>query len=205
MQDNPNYSYIGTVKTPDGGTHYVKDAEARAAITAIENRVDLAEEDIGTLKAAVKGGTHFLGKTTTPLTDRCTTNPVTVVTATGTKQVTAVAGDFAVRERTEGGATIGVEFLFDGTHWTELGSTGTLKALAFKDSASGTVKPTGTVSKPTATVTPQTAAIAHLTAAVDAETETLTLGSTTHTVMTGVAVDVSQPTFAGDTKTVTVS
>ena len=56
MQDNPNYSYIGTVKTPDGGTHYVKDAEARTAITAIENRVDLAEEDIGTLKAAVKGG-----------------------------------------------------------------------------------------------------------------------------------------------------
>ena len=43
MQDNPNYSYIGTVKTPDGQTHYYKDAEARAAVTAIEERVDLAE------------------------------------------------------------------------------------------------------------------------------------------------------------------
>ena len=47
MHDNPNYSYIGTVKTPDGGTHYVKDAEARTAITAIENRVDLPTLPVG--------------------------------------------------------------------------------------------------------------------------------------------------------------
>ena len=205
MQDNPNYSYVGTVQTPDGQTHYYKDAEARAAITAIEERVDLAEEDIETLKEAVKGGTHFVGKTTSQLVDRCTTNPIAVVTASGTKQVTAKAGDFTVMERTVGSGTVGIEFLFDGSCWTELGSTGTLGTLAYKDSASGTVKPTGTVTKPTASVTPQKTGIAHLTVAVDEDSETLVFGSTTHQVMTGVEVDVSQPTFEGDTKTVTVS
>ena len=205
MQDNPNYSYIGTVKTPDGQTHYYKDAEARAAITAIEGRVDLAEEDIESLKEAVKGGTHFLGKTTTQLTDRCTTGTITVVTATGTKQVTAKAGDFAVCEKTVGTGKIGIEFLFDGSCWTELGSTGTLKALAYKDSATGTFKPEGTVSKPTATVTPTTETIAHLTVSVDEDSETLIIGSVNHTVVKSVAVDVSQPTFTGTQKAISVS
>lgn len=205
MQDNPNYSYLGTIQTPDGTTHYMKDAEARTAITAIESRVDLAEEDIATLKEAVKGGTHFIGKTTSQLVDRCTTNPITVVTTTGTKQVTARAGDFAVREKTVGTGTVGIEFLFDGTCWTELGSTGTLGSLAYKDTASGTVTPTGTVSKPTATVTPQKTSISHLTVTVDEDSETLIFGSTAHQVMTGATVDVSQPTFTGDQKTVTVA
>lgn len=205
MQDNPNYSYVGTVKTPDGQTHYYKDAEARAAITAIEDRVDLAEEDIETLKEAVKGGTHFLGKSVTNLTDRCTTNPIVVLKNGVQKSVTAQAGDFTVCEKTVGEGTIGMEFLFDGSCWTELGSTGTLGSLAYKDSATGQFKPTGTVSKPTATVTPTKEAISHLTATVDAENETLILGSVTHNVMTGASVDVSQPTFTGTEKTIEVS
>lgn len=36
MQDNANYSYISTVVTPDETTHYIKDAEARDAITGLE-------------------------------------------------------------------------------------------------------------------------------------------------------------------------
>lgn len=205
MQDNPNYSYIGTVKTPDGQTHYYKDAEARAAVTAIEKRVDLAEEDIELLKEAVKGGTHFIGKCQSSLTDRCTTNPVQIATATGTKAVSAKAGDFTVCEKTVGTGKIGIEFLFDGTCWTELGSTGTLGSLAYKDTASGTYKPEGTVSKPTATVTPTTETIAHLTVSVDEDSETLIIGSVNHTVVKSVAVDVSQPTFSGTQKAVSVS
>ena len=205
MQDNTNYSYIGTVKTPDGQTHYYKDAEARAAISAVEDRVDLAEDDITSLKAAVLGGTHFLGKSLTNLTDRCTTNPVRVVSGGEEKTVTAVAGDFTVCEKTVGTGKVGIEFLFDGACWTELGSTGTLGTLAFKDSATGQYKPEGEVSKPTATVTPVRTSIAHLTVQVDAENETLILGSVSHNVMTGVSVDVSKPTFAGTQKSVTVS
>lgn len=201
MQDNPNYSYISTARTPDGGTHYLKDAEARNAITAAEERIGENAQDIADIKEAIRGGTHFIGVTATELTDGCTTNPIVIDGV----NVTAKAGDFTIRNKVVEGAVTGLEFIWTGAKWSELGSTGTLKALAFKDAASGTVKPTGTVSKPTAAVTPQTAAIAHLTVAVDAETETLTIGSATHTVMTGVAVDVSQPTFTGDTKTVTVS
>jgi len=37
MQDNPQYSYISTVITPDNATHYIKDTEARDAITNLEN------------------------------------------------------------------------------------------------------------------------------------------------------------------------
>jgi len=205
MQDNPNYSYLGTVKTPDGQTHYVKDAEARQAITAAEGRLTTAEGDISTLKEAVKGGTHFLGKTTTELTDRCTTNPITVVSGDSTKTVTAKSGDFTIREVQQGSSTIGIEYLFDGTCWTELGSTGTLGSLAYKDSASGTVTPTGTVSKPTASVTPTKESVDHFTATVDTVNETLVIGKVTRQELTDVGVDVSQPTFTGDQKSVVVS
>lgn len=37
MQDNANYSYISTIITPDGNTHYIKDAEGRTAITNLES------------------------------------------------------------------------------------------------------------------------------------------------------------------------
>ena len=36
MQDNPNYSYVSTVITTEGDTHYIKDSEARDAISSLE-------------------------------------------------------------------------------------------------------------------------------------------------------------------------
>lgn len=201
MEDNPNYSYISTARTPDGCTHYLKDGEARRAITAAEERIGENAQDIADIKEAIKGGTHFIGVTSSELTDGCTTNPIVIDGVS----VTAKAGDFTIRNMLVNGAMTGVEFIWTSAKWSELGSTGTLKALAFKDAATGSVKPTGTVSKPTATVTPQTAALAHLSATVDPETETLTFGTTTNTVVTGIAVDVSQPQFTGDEIDVTVS
>jgi hypothetical protein len=55
--------------------------------------------------------------------------------------VTAVAGDIVVY--------INSEFIFDATKWILLGDLSGLKALAYKDSASGTYTPAGTVSQPT--------------------------------------------------------
>jgi len=205
MQDNPNYSYIGTIKTPDGGTHYVKDAEARAAITSVENRVTVTETDVAALKESIKSGTHFLGKSTSPLTDRCTTNPIKILRGGVETTVTAKAGDFTVCETEVGTGTLGVEFLFDGTCWNELGSTGTLGSLAYKDAATGTFKPQGTVSKPTASTTPTSESVDHLTANVDADNETLVIGKVAKIALTDVAVDVSQPVFTGTEKTVSVS
>ena len=78
MQDNANYSYISAVRTPNGGTHYLKDAEARAAITAAEERIGENAQDIADIKDAIRGGTHFLGVTSTVLSDGGTSNTVTI-------------------------------------------------------------------------------------------------------------------------------
>ena len=78
---------------------------------------------------------HFIGTTTTVLTDGATTNPIVV----DGEDVTAVAGSVAVYNN----GTKEMEFVFNGTKWQEYGSTGSIKALAFKDSASGSVTAEG--------------------------------------------------------------
>lgn len=105
----------------NGTAYTIKDAWSRAAI-----------EDIET---AIAGGTHFLGVTTTALSDGATTNPVTIAD----KSVTASNGDIVLCSVTEGGASITAEFIFDGSKWQQFGTQGVLKALAYKDSASGSV------------------------------------------------------------------
>ena len=96
-------------------TYYIKDAWAREQITGITG--------------TVSGVMHYVGTTTTVITDGATTNPITVSNA----QYTAAAGDVVVYGD--------LEFAWgaDGK-WHEFGSTGSLKALAFKDTASGTVE-----------------------------------------------------------------
>jgi hypothetical protein len=64
----------------------------------------------------------------------------------GDKTVEAKQGDMVSMEKA---GSQDLEFLFNGTAWYELGSTGSLKALAFKDSATATYTPAGTVSQPT--------------------------------------------------------
>ena len=201
MQDNTNYSYISTVRTPDNGTHYVKDAEARAAITAAEERIGDNEQDIADIKEAIVNGAHFIGVTSTAVTDQSTNATVTV---DGVNKV-AQAGDFVICNKTVNGVATGIEFIWTGSKWSELGSTGTLKALAFKDKATASYKPTGSVSAPTINVTPTTANLNHLAASVDAETETLQLAISTAAVMTAVQVTANAPTFSGDTKTIEVT
>ena len=76
--------YLSLVNVGGNG-YYVKDAEARTAITAVEGRVSTNEADIVTLKAAVKDGAHYQGKIdlgdgkTTALEDGSTTNPVWII------------------------------------------------------------------------------------------------------------------------------
>jgi len=110
-----------------GETRYIKDALARQAIANIE--------------AAIAGGTHFIGVTTTELTDGSTTNPVTI----SGQSVTAKTGDFVIMAHSGGASEPYLEFIWTGSSWTELGSTGQLKALAYKDSASASYTPEGTV------------------------------------------------------------
>ena len=121
--------YFSRVKLLDGSYAEVKDAVARAAIV---------------------GSTHFIGVTTTALTDGQTISQVTI----GEETVTLKNGDLMLYNSKE--------FIFasaDGkVH--ELGDLTGLGSLAYKNDASGSYTPAGSVSKPDVDVTPTTTSVA---------------------------------------------
>lgn len=121
---------ISKITLPTGSTYNLKDATARA--------------DIESIKSAATGAMHYIGVTTDALTDGCTTSPIKVKD----KSVTPAAGDVVAYGK--------AEFVWDGSAWQYFGDLGSLKALAFKDTASGSFTPSGTVSKPTFTGTKAT-------------------------------------------------
>lgn len=118
-----------------GGNQYdIKDAEARAEIVDI--------------KSSITGAMHWAGYTTSALVDGSTTNPIVI----SGEDYTAKAGDVVAIAASQAGEA-DLEFVFSGTKWQEYGSTGSLKALAFKDSASGSVVCDGTNSASAVTFT----------------------------------------------------
>jgi len=125
---------IKEVTLPSGNTYWLKDDEVRQWIgdgttSGAEKRISDAEAEIQKLSNA----THWLGVTTTALTDGSTTNPITI----GGESVTAVSGDIVQDSN-------GNEYIFNGTAWQALGSSvGTLKAFAYADTGSVTITPDG--------------------------------------------------------------
>ena len=119
---------ISKITLPSGTTYDIKDATARANISALS------------------GALTFLGTTTTAITDGATTSPIKI----GDASVTPKAGNVVIYGNSE--------FVWSATEskWREFGSTGSLKGLAFKDSASGSYTPAGSVSQPTFTGTKKT-------------------------------------------------
>lgn len=111
---------ISKITLPSGTTYDIKDSTARAAIA---------------------GGTSFLGITTTALTDG---SEATTIVVDG-EDVSAINGGIVIY--------LNKEFIYSNTDskWHEIGDTTDLGDLAYKDSASGNYKPEGTVSKPTFT------------------------------------------------------
>ena len=109
-------------------TLWLKDAEARASIEEIEG--------------LIAGGMHYIGKSTTAIADGDATGPWTIDGVTYIASGTPAEGQKLLRN---GDITIygDLEFIWSGK-WQELGSTGSLGALAFKDSASATYTPAGT-------------------------------------------------------------
>ena len=189
---------LSKITLPSGTTYNLKDAKAR--------------EDIESIRSAVSGGVSFLGVTTTELTDGATTNPITIAGSS----VSAINGALVVYGE--------AEFIWvdTDTSWHLLDSSGALKALAYKDSASGSFTPHGSVSTPTITVTPNNTTVNSIenvgtlpvwNATVANENLTIswsqgtlpTKGSDT-TVVSGIqSATSSQPTFTGTGETVTVS
>lgn len=126
---------ISKITLPNGGTYDIKDATARNSINTLQN--------------TVTSGVMYRGVTTTPLKDGATTSPISMVTTRegSPAQYTPKTGDLVIYGDKE--------FIFaqvgDTSSWHEFGSTGSLKALAFKDNASGSYTPAGSVSQPTFT------------------------------------------------------
>ena len=114
---------ISKITLPSGNTYDIKDATARASIESIES--------------AIAGGMVVVGETTTNLSDGSTTATITI----NGESYTAKKGDLVWHNSTE--------FLFDGTKWIEVGDLSSIGALGYKDSASGSYTPAGTVSQPT--------------------------------------------------------
>lgn len=112
MADTEVKQYISKI-VMGGVTYDIKDAEARAQLSKIVGAV-------GSVMA-------YRGKTTTPLTDGATTSPIKINNADYTPE----QGDVV--------AYLNREYAWNGSAWAEFGSTGSLKALAFADSASGKV------------------------------------------------------------------
>ena len=126
MTDNAEKLYLSKLTVPSGAngaaqTYDLKDAEARDAITALEN--------------ATADGVHFIGKVAdnAGIKDGSTTNPITI----NDKSVTAKAGDLIVQGEEE--------FVYDGSKWLKFGDLGALGRLAFADSVSTEYTPQGSV------------------------------------------------------------
>lgn len=127
-------------------------AENTGWLAVTKTQVTIGSE-LTSLRNSLTTGIHYRGVTTTALYDNATTNPIVI----NGEDYTAVAGDLVIYDD----GTNELEFLFDGTNWNEFGSTGTLKAMAFADTASGSssVSVTGTASAQTFTGTQATISI----------------------------------------------
>lgn len=116
---------LSKITLPSGTTYDIKDANARERIAALE------------------AYSAYLGVTTTPLVDGSTTNPITIAG----ESVTAKHGEIVNYSSSE--------FIWNENIttpcWQQFGDLSALGALAYKDTASGTITPMGTVSQPTFT------------------------------------------------------
>ena len=163
-------------------TLYIKDAEAQAMLSGLT------------------GAMHYIGITTTSLTDGSTTNPIQI----DGQSVTAKAGDVVVVAGSGTGAGADKEFVFNGTKWQEFGSTGSLKALAFKDNATGSYTPIGTNSSSEVSFNSATTTTQFVTAYKSNTGSFPTLASgTSQTVVTGISAGELPSLTSSETTCVT--
>ena len=129
----------------------------------------------------LEGGVHYVGVTTSAVTDGATVNPVAIV---GKQDpVTVTSGDIV----SKGNA----EFVWDGSAWREFGDLSMLGAFAYVDVGHVTITPHGDVSKPTFTGT--------------ASSVSFTITETDSGSNYQPKGTVSKPTFTGSESAVTVT
>lgn len=188
---------ISQIKLPSGTTYDIKDTQARS--------------DIETLQQKVVNGTHWVGPTTTPLTDKGTAAVIQINGADHTVE----NGDIAQYGNSEFIATVTENGGIKTVLWDLYGEAGSFGALAFKDTAStdGDVTFTGSTTGGAFTGTEATINSTGTTSGVSVNdvdytpagnvTET---GSTDISVVTGVDVTPgSQTQFTQGTDTLTTT
>lgn len=180
---------ISKITLPSGTTYNIKDEVARRAQS---------------------GAMHWLGITTTVITDGATTTSIVIDGET----ITVGADD--------AGGVVGYdgkEFIWSGSVWQEFGSTGSLGSLAFKNSADGSYTPQGSCSGTAVTLATTTVnsitdvgTLPALTLTVSNETLDISFSQGTlptkgndTTVATGTVSSITQPTFTGTAATIEVS
>lgn len=181
---------ISIIVTPNGDSYNIKDSYARQEIAKLEN------------------ATKWLGITTTPLSDGSTTATIVI----DGESITVTASD--------AGSMAGYnskEFIWNGTAWQEFGDLTGLGNLAYKDDASASYTPAGTINAQTVSVTPSTTSIEGIDSVGTLPTftvsgETLTFGAgtlptkaTAVNAVTAVTATVDAATFTGTAATITVS
>lgn len=137
---------ISKITLPNGNTYDLKDAAARQSIGSLQTSINNYNTS----------ALHFVGETTTELKDGGNAATLTLKDMPESAAAhTVVSGDVAIYQEKEFVATVAVKTGASGIQkivtWHEFGSTGSLKALAFKDSASASYTPAGSVSQPTFT------------------------------------------------------
>lgn len=195
------------ITLPSGNSYYLKDNEVRTWVgdgttSGAEKRITSLETEVAKLSNA----THWLGITTTALSDGSTTNPITI----NGESVTAVSGDIVQDSN-------GNEYIFNGTAWQALGSSvGTLKAFAYVDTGEVTITPAGSNSSSSVTgscsVTPSGSvsgtAVTLSSTSVGSVTDagsmpTFTVANEILTITAGAVPTVSSVTVADGVDTVT--
>ena len=140
MADPKNYFEF--LDLADESRWYVRDAEAQADIAAIQEILQNGSRYIGKFTSAVVGGETVTSLKDGDVVTSITTSTGTYVTGTPTTgQKQLMAGDYCQYEVSGKSTT---EWMWNGSSIDEFGSTSLLKALAFKDSATGSYTPAGT-------------------------------------------------------------
>lgn len=115
--------YLKRITLPSGSVYTIRDAEAWQAI----------EE----LQEMIAGVMHYVGRSYTEISDGSQVTPIKIMVDGELVNHDAQRGDVVTYTPTGGDHEL--EFAWTGNHWEEYGSSGALKALAFKDTATTTL------------------------------------------------------------------
>lgn len=186
-------NYISKVKATDGSTYMIKDSHVWG-----NNNPEIWVNNHSTQSLAdvvenLYTYSDFLGVTTSAVTDGSTNAQVVINNST----VTAQKGNIVLKDSKE--------FIWNGSSWSEFGDlsaiTSQLGNLAYKDNASTTYKPAGTVSQPSFNGTAATIT-AKGTPAGTVSKPTFSGTAATISAKGTPAGTVSKPTFSGTAATI---